>query len=253
MSVNRLEPAAYHRLLAEQTELIAAIDPDALSRDVPHLEGWTVHSVVGHTGWLLRYITKNLEARPDDAPPRSSVGEPPVGPDVLDWFAEGAEVLRAKLATVDLDERHPSWLGPQPASWWLRRVTHEVAMHRWDACAAADGTSPEATPPIDVDLARDGIDEVLEVYAPNRLQFDVLAGSGETIHLHATDAPDGEWLMTLRPETIEWSHGHAKGDVAARGSMSNLLLLMWSRVSSDDVEVFGDATLIDRWQRAATF
>lgn len=251
--MNRLEPAAYRRLLAEQTELIAAIDPEALGRDVPHLEGWTVHSVVGHTGWLLRYVTKNLEASPDDAPPRSSVGEPPVGPDVLGWFAEGAETLRAKLTATDLEELHPSWLGPQPTSWWLRRVTHEVAMHRWDAYVAADGTRPEATAPISVDLARDGIDEVLEVYAPNRLQFDVLDGSGETIHLHATDAPEGEWLMTLRPEEIEWSHGHAKGDVAARGPMSDLLLLMWSRIPSSAVEIFGDATLIDRWQDAAKF
>ena len=251
--MNRLEPAAYHRLLAEQTELMAAIDPAALGRDVSHLEGWTVHSVVGHTGWLLRYITKNLEAPPDDAPPRSSVGEPPVGPDVLDWFAEGAEALRAKLAATGLDELHPSWLGPQPASWWLRRVTHEVAMHRWDAATAAESGGLDATAPIDVDLARDGIDEVLEVYAPNRLHFDVLAGSGETIHLHATDAPNGEWLMTLQPEEIDWSHGHAKGDVAARASMSDLLLLMWSRIPSSAVEVFGDATLIDRWQLAAKF
>ncbi len=251
--MSRLEPDAYHRLLTTETERIAGIDPDSLSRDVAHLEGWTVHSVVGHTGWLLRYIAKNLEASPDDAPPRSSVGEPPVGPDVLDWFAEGATALRTKLASVDLNELHPSWLGPQPASWWLRRVTHEVAMHRWDACSAAEGTAPAATAPIDTDLARDGIDEMLEVFAPNRLQFEVLGGSGETIHLHATDAPDGEWLMTLGPEAIDWSHGHAKGDVAARGAMSDLLLLVWSRLRADAVEVFGDATLIDRWQEAATF
>lgn len=251
--MNRLEPTSYQRLLATDTARIASIDPGALTNDVPHLEGWTVHSVVGHTGWLLRYISSNLDAPPDDAPPRSSIGEPPVGTDVLAWFAQGADQLQTKLAEADLDEMHPSWLGPVPASWWLRRVTHEIAMHRWDACSAADRTSPDETEQIDTDLARDGIDEMLEVFVPNRLQFDALEGSGETIHLHATDAPDGEWLINLQAEAVTWEHGHAKGDVAARGSMSDLLLLMWSRLPASALEVFGDASLLDRWQRAAKF
>jgi hypothetical protein len=266
--MSRLEPAAYRRLLAAETARISAIDPDDLANDVPHLEGWTVHSVVGHTGWLLRFIALNLDSPPDEAPPRSSVGEPPVGSDVLGWFTEGAEVIQAKLATADLDEQHPSWLGPQPTSWWLRRVTHEIAMHRWDACSAAAGNGPgESVPPssvppssvpagsqpIDTDLARDGIDEVLEVFVPNRLHFDALAGSGETIHLHATDAPDGEWLLTIDADEVRWEHGHAKGDVAARGSMSDLLLLMWGRIPPSAVEVFGDETLLDRYQRAAKY
>jgi uncharacterized protein (TIGR03083 family) len=251
--MSRLEPATYQELFASDTARIAAIDPADLTNDVPHLEGWTVHSVVGHTGWLLRFIARNLDAPPDDAPPRSSVGEPPVGPDVLGWFAEGAEGLQAKLAAADLDQLHPSWLGPQPTSWWLRRVTNEVSIHRWDACSAAEGTAPADTEPIDTDLARDGIDEVLDVFAPNRLQFDVLQAAGETIHLHATDAPDGEWLVNLDADEIRWEHGHAKGDVAARGSMSDLLLLMWSRIPPDAVEVFGDAALLDRWQQAAKF
>ena len=252
-TTNRLEPDTYRRLLADDTAKLGAIEPDALTNDVPHLEGWTVHSVVGHTGWLLRFIALNLDAPPDDAPPRSSVGEPPVGADVLPWFAEGAASLQAKLASADLDEEHPSWTGPQPTSWWLRRVTHEVAMHRWDACSAAERTAPELTAPIDTDLARDGIDEVLEVFAPNRLQFDVLGAAGETIHLHATDAPGGEWLLELSADELRWEHGHAKGDVAARGTMADLLLLMWSRIPPDAVEVFGEASLLDRWQRAAKF
>ena len=34
---------------------------------------------------------------------------------------------------------------------------------------------------------------------------------------------------------------HAKGDVAARGSASDLLLFLWGRVPADALEVFGDA------------
>jgi hypothetical protein len=41
--------------------------------------------------------------------------------------------------------------------------------------------------------------------------------------------------------------------VAARGSTSDLLLLMWSRIPAGRLEVFGDADLLYRWQAAAAF
>ena len=71
-----------------------------------------------------------------------------------------------------------------------------------------------------------------------------------TIHLHATDI-DGEWLVTLGPGGISHEHGHAKGDVALRGTASDLLLWCWNRVPVDDrFEVFGDATLLEAWRTA---
>jgi len=119
---------------------------------------------------------------------------------------------------------------------------------RWDAQAASGEPDP-----IDVDLARDGIDEVLEVFVPNRMQFDALDGGGETIHLHATDADDGEWMLTLGSDAVAWERGHAKGDVAARGAMSDLLLLLWSRIPPARLDTFGDTELLNRWQTAARF
>ena len=121
-------------------------------------------------------------------------------------------------------------------------------MHRWDVESAT--TSPE---PIEASQAKDGVDEVLDVFVPNRMQFDVLAGSGETIHLHATDIDDGEWMLHLRPDRVDWESGHAKGHVAARGTASDLLLLLWSRLPPNRLEIFGDVKLLDRWQTAATF
>ena len=43
---------------------------------------------------------------------------------------------------------------------------------------------------------------------------------------------------------------HAKGDVAARGSASDLLLFLWGRVPADSLEVFGDAELLARFRQA---
>jgi hypothetical protein len=44
------------------------------------------------------------------------------------------------------------------------------------------------------------------------------------------------------------SREHAKGDVAARGSASDLLLFLWGRVSAERLEVFGDAELLARFR-----
>lgn len=243
-----MSPSDYRHLLRVEAARLSEIGPDHLDLEIPHLEGWTVASVIGHTGWLFRFASLALQSTPDDAPSRSSVPEPPPGDEVIAWFADGAAEIQDTLETTDLEAIRPTWTGPQSGAWWLRRLSHEIAVHRWDAESAIG--SPE---PIEGRQARDGIDEVLEVFAPQRLEFATLAGAGETVHLHATDIDDGEWLLTYGAEAITWSHAHAKGDVAARGPVSDLLLLLWSRIPAGRLEIFGDASLIDRWQDAATF
>jgi hypothetical protein len=76
--------------------------------------------------------------------------------------------------------------------------------------------------------------------------------AGETIHLHCTDV-DGEWLVRLAPDGLEVTREHAKGDVAAKGGASDLLCWLLGRGPIDDIEVFGDAALLDRWREAAKF
>ena len=130
--------------------------------------------------------------------------------------------------------------------FWSRRVAHETAVHRWDAQAAAG--APE---PVDVRLAVDGIQEMFDLLTA-RPGHERVRGDGETIHLHCTDT-DGEWLVRLTPQGVAVTREHAKGDVAARGTASDLLLLLWGRVPPDRVEVFGDASLLARWQELARF
>ncbi|MGF1598731.1 MAG: maleylpyruvate isomerase family mycothiol-dependent enzyme [Acidimicrobiales bacterium] len=247
---SRLEPSRYRSLVDADLRTLAATDPSCLTYDIPHLEGWTVHTVIGHTAWIMRYVSYCLQAAPDDPPPRASVGEPPLGAEVFDWFTEAATTVRSLLDTVDLTIARPSWTGPQDGQWWLRRLAQETSMHRWDVQSAV--TTPDG---IDPDLARDGIDEVLEVFVPSRMHFDALDAVGATIHLHGTDTgPEAsEWLLRVTDEAIDREHTHGRADVAVRGTMSDLLLLLWSRVPPSRLEVIGDGSLLDRWQRAATF
>jgi uncharacterized protein (TIGR03083 family) len=236
-----------HTLRVESARL-AAVDVNHLPLHLPHIEGWTVHDVIGHTAWAHRWVDLNVHASLEAPPERAAVPEPPAGADVLTWFEDSARAVLQSLEAADPGTVVNTFTGPQPVAWWCRRLAHETSMHRWDAEAAI--SSPE---PIDSDIARDGIDEILQIFVPARMQFETLAGQGETVHLHATDVADGEWVLTLGPDEVRWEHAHTKADVAARGPVSDLLLLLWGRLPPSRLETFGNTTLLDRWQQAATF
>lgn len=246
--MTRLQDNDYLDFVRSETQALADTSPERLADPVPHVDGWTVETVIGHTGWVAGFISQSLQSTPEDPPRRSSVPEPPHGEDVLPWFASARDELISQLESADLTIIRPTFVGPQPAGWWLRRAAHETAMHRWDAASSSGSADP-----IDARLARDGINEVFEVFADTRLNVDSLGGQGETMHLHATDIDDGEWMVTIGADSIEWTHGHAKADVAARGTASDLLLMLWSRLPPSRLELFGDASLLDKWQSSATF
>ncbi len=206
-----------------------------LDRAVPTCPGWDLERLVTHAGGAVSYWRLQAEQGPDGQPVRDDdLPAAPAGVAVLAWFRDEVGSAVAVLATMDTKATWPTFLGPQLGTVHARRLAHELAIHRWDAQNALG--DPQA---IDADLAVDGVDEHLELFAP--LFADSLPRSG-TIHLHATDsalAEDaGEWLVTLRAQSpsgsaaITFEHGHAKGDVAVRGSASDLLLLLWNRVSA---------------------
>ena len=45
---------------------------------------------------------------------------------------------------------------------------------------------------------------------------------------------------------------HAKGDVAVRGTASDLLLFLWGRLPGKNLEVLGDASLLGRYFELVT-
>jgi uncharacterized protein (TIGR03083 family) len=226
---------------SENATLLDAARAGPLDISVPSCPGWTIAQLVEHMGGVHRRVIGYL-----DTGSRPRTQRPADDEDVLEWFADGAVRLVDRLARIPPDAVTASFVGDQPASFWPRRQAHEAAVHRWDAEAARG-----ATRPIDARLAADGIDELLEVFVGRLLPADALSGGGETIHLHATDQDvDGEWLLTLTPQGVRWQRGHDRATVAARGAASDLLLLLWNRLPPDELEVFGDRRLLERWQQA---
>jgi hypothetical protein len=57
--------------------------------------------------------------------------------------------------------------------------------------------------------------------------------------------------VRLLPAGVELERGHAKGDAAATGTASDLLLFLWGRATDDRLETFGDPSLLPRVRELA--
>jgi uncharacterized protein (TIGR03083 family) len=243
--MDRTPYLAHIRAEAETLLVAAAYD---LAAPVPACPGWDVAHLVGHLGGLYRWVAGWVSSEGHTGQDAPTVERRPSDAGVVvAWARAGLDELLAALAAVSDEALSATWVEHRPGRFWPRRMAVETALHRWDVQAAVG--EPEAGPePVDAGLAVEGIDELFDVLVPERVG-DGLRGEGEVLHLHATDAP-GEWLVTLTDGLPVVERGHAKGDVAARGTASDLLLYLWHRVPADRLQVFGDAGLLERWRDA---
>lgn len=242
-----LEPTEYLELLRTDLDAIAATPPAALGEPVAACPGWTVADLLGHHEGVLRFATAQLQAAPgsDMAP----FDPPDEHVDRIEAFAAAADRLYEELLVVDPTEHRPNWHGAPESAFWFRRMAQEAVIHRWDAQAAYTKADP-----IDPVLAVDGVDELADVFLSHAKRRGI-TGDGETVHLHATDDDlgdrgltdgAGEWMFTFHAEGVDVEHAHGKGDMAVRGSASDLLLFVWNR-RPIDVQTFGDTDALTWW------
>ncbi|MGH2735458.1 MAG: maleylpyruvate isomerase family mycothiol-dependent enzyme [Actinomycetota bacterium] len=214
---------------------LAAAARGNLEARVPGCPEWNVADLVDHIGEVHRFWGQIAGGTTN---PRDTVRESPPAPElVVEWYEEGLAKLVETLRTIDPDLPIWTWapVANPTASWIVRRMTQETAVHRWDAQQATGNVKP-----IEAELASDGIDEILYVFLPAKL--DRHNGGGETVHIHCTDVA-GEWMVRLNDGGFEVTSEHGKGDAALRGPASDLLLALWGRIPFERVELIGDETV----------
>jgi uncharacterized protein (TIGR03083 family) len=209
-----------------------AADP---SLGVPCCPDWTIRDLVWHLGEVHWFWATDIEQRASD-PGRIESGKParPAAyAELVAWGQKQLDRLLQILEATPDDVRLWTWARDESdhtVGFIRRHQVQETAVHRWDLQSAATNNDPD---PIDAEMAADAIDEFLSVtlpYAVNKSK--PLTGS---VHLHSTDVP-GEWYIE-RDGTVELAH--ATGDVALRGTASDLLLALYNRIAVDSIDVIG--------------
>ncbi|MGZ6993859.1 MAG: maleylpyruvate isomerase family mycothiol-dependent enzyme [Acidimicrobiia bacterium] len=233
-------------VMTQARELADAGRASDLGAPVPSCPEWDVAKLVRHTGTAHRWSAGVVRTREPLSPKSIDLALPDDPAALPDWLEQSASELVATLADADPDGECWTWTADHHVRFWARRMAHETAVHRWDgqgAVGTAEGFDPE--------LAVDGIDEHLEnlpfVVGPEQAR-----GEGETLHLHCTDV-DGEWVLRLGPDGLEVRREHAKGDIALKGTASDLFLVVLGRVRPTNVEIFGDASALQRWEPVLHF
>lgn len=236
------------RRIAALTELLPAAAP------VPGCPGWTAADLIKHIATLFPWVERMVAGLSAERPKRYDAVLPEDWSAVPDWFGKLGGSLVATLRDADPDAPMYAWAADRTVRFWIRRMLSEAAIHRLDLEDAL-GESPA----LPAELAAAVVDEFLEILpfaAYFRPNVTDLYGDGETIHLHATDAPDNapaEWLITLEPEGFRWTHQHVKGAVAVRGTATDLARFVYGRRRAQELTVIGDDGLLAHWVAKSAF
>ena len=249
--MSALPAELYYAEIDASTAALAAIvdyaDPGLAIATCPD---WTLRQLATHLGRAQRWAAEIVRTRsaefiefravpdgrlPDDAAARGR------------WLTAGAGRLIEALRQAG-DQEVWAFGKLTPASFWARRMSHEVMVHCADAQLAA-GDEVSLTP----ELAADAIDEWLTVMSgPYSGQPDPRLAAlplGRSLHVHATDpelATAGEWRVTHAGDGIHVTAEHGKADAAVSGPASDVLLVLLGRTpaSGPAVRVFGDLDLL---------
>ncbi len=255
----------YCQEILAQTEALRGVlaSGATLGTRVPTCPEWTLDELLRHTGGALRWSAELVRTRatediPEEKVPQCAGPAEQTATALADWLDDSGRRLAEALREAGPETPVWTWAWRQDAGFWARRMTHELAVHRADATLAA-GLDYQ----VDPEVAADALDEWLEIvgFAQRTQPEDEageLRGAGRSIHLHATDAPEGldaEWLITFHEDGFTWERAHGKATVALRGPLTALLLAFYRRRTPDTggLEVLGDRELLDFWLARASF
>ncbi len=231
---------------AELSAIVTLVEVGPSDSRVPACPGFDLDGLARHVGQVCGFWVQMLCEARGGAPPESAAEDDPAGR--ARWLAARAEQMVAELRRTSAGS--PCWTwddDDRSAGFVARRVCHEMSVHRVDAESAVGRATP-----ISAAVAADGVEELLDLVRVRPKGGDADGERvGATVHLHATDldgggpgASSGEWLLTLGPGTIDVTREHAKGDVAVRAPVSDLMLLLYSRPTGQPAEVFGDESVL---------
>ncbi|OSC38919.1 maleylpyruvate isomerase family mycothiol-dependent enzyme [Mycobacterium decipiens] len=237
-------PLTYIRALRRDGNRIVAVAAAELDSPVPSCPGWTIADLVWHVGnvhTFWRLVAAGAIAGPD------TYREParPANQVIVDWFRSGVAETADTLGRIEPATPAWTWGRRKDVGFIQRRVAHETAVHCWDAVSAAGVDEP-----IERELAVDGVAEFLSDVLPG--MSDDLDGQTQTVCLRANDV-DAQWTVRAGRGACHAMSNGATVDATVSATASDLVLLLWGRRQTDQVQVDGDIEALKRFLARATF
>lgn len=222
-----------------------------LDREVATCPGWNVRDLAEHLGVIHRWAEELVRVRSPERLRREVTDElsAAVSPQ---WIEEGGAQLVATLLAANPDDEMWGWGFDQHVRFWSRRQLHETLVHRMDLELATD-IDPEAEP----EIVEDAIDEFLsnmQAIAKRVPSLSELRGHGERLGFRVRDSGT-HWTITFGDDGFNVSLDEAPLTAELIGVPVDLLLVILGRRGADlgDVEVVGDADLLDFWLSHSQF
>lgn len=246
----RPDPATSVRLVRREAEQLLAAARRAPDAAVAACPDWTVTDLVGHVGEVYRFVARTAGRRASaPVPPGEGDLRPTDGgtDELWRWFADALEAVTATLAGLDPAEPVWTWVPDRVGAFYHRRMVHETTIHRVDA-ESATGTAGI----VDIDVAADGIDEIVEVGMRYRIRGPVTDHPAASLLLEQTDGP-GRWRLATVDGIMQVARGRDVGDRAdavVRGPADELYLGLWGRPTRA-LTVVGDEAAWRAWQAVA--
>jgi uncharacterized protein (TIGR03083 family) len=209
---------------SESTRVADVVAASPFDLPVPSCPGWGLGDLARHLGRVQRFWAANLVARNPSGPQRGEPSAPASAGLTSDWLKASTDLLGTALeASADGDPCW-TWWGEPLTAWAVgRHQVQEASVHRWDAELAVGRPEPLKTA-----VAVDGVSEFLEVVDPGA------ATRSGRVDLVAVDT-GRKWVLGSGPGV----------PVTARATASELVLLLYGRLTTAEVEIEGQSALFD--------
>ena len=233
---------------ASATRMITCVESAGFDAEVVTCPSWDGRALIAHQTMVHRWAAANIRGEDASAVPNQTEIRESVE-DLGSYFREGLDGLVAALRDAPDDLQAMVFLNdaPPPKQFWARRQAHETTIHMVDAVSATLGRAPKAAEAgIEVDVALDGIDELLCGFF-TRGKAKIFDGVEYDIDVVPVDA-DRRWSVHVAERMTAVAVSAGDAHVRISGPADAIYLALWNR--GDEVEVAGDDGLLDRWRAA---
>jgi len=254
----RLDHTTYLQHLRSESQrfrdVLAACDPRA---DVPTCPEWRADDLLWHLTEVQHHWTWVVTNRPKDPEEYDEPERPGDHAGLLTFYDQQSVALVEALEKAEPSDEAWTWSQDHTVGFISRRQAHEALIHRRDAELTAGTLTP-----FPVDLAADGVDEVLDIMYGGCPPWGEFSPLPHYIRLDLTDTGDQVWVQLGRfhgtdPEGIHHEEDDihvvpdpgVEPDAVIAGTAEVLDARLWRRADGADTHLAGSLEIVDRFRR----